>query len=393
MHMTNNIALFAAPRACLLVLALCLQFPAFAQHPDFPVLDTMPALDSLPEYEVAALARRLADQTSQVRDVFAQKAQRAALEREVLADQLAASIADSLAPPEERKILENALKAAQKTEKTALQEVKKADKVLASVQKNVDLEGDALRKNLPKAHKQVAALIPIAPPEEKPIAEVIGAMAISDTPGETPPAAAEGAESDTAAADKSDKKAAPARPQFKKYDPAADVLLNPPARACTLTVDTRDEFSGERRREVQREELFRFTNPSLKPYLQGREHVVCNASVGINGGTYRLNLQFSINDANAKRAFGSLPRNGVAVLKFLDGETFTLYNLRADEGRAGDDKIAYTFTGQYAIDAGMLKKMQKSLLDKVRIAWATGYEDYEVHNVDLLTRQLGCLLK
>jgi len=378
-------------RTILLAIALGLvaQTAAFAQHPDFPELDPLPALDSVPEYALPALARRLADQAGQIRDVFARKADRATLEREVVADQLAASVADTLAPPEERKILERALKATKEAEKAALQEVGKADKVLASVEKLAEQEGEALRKSLPKAYKQVAALIPIPEPEEAPIADIIGVPGVSE-PGAVP-VAPDSAALDANAAPPPPKPAP--RPQFKKYDAATDVLLYPPARLCTLTVDTRDEFSGERRREVQKEELFRFTSPSLKAYLQDRDHVVCHASVTIKGSSTLLNLQFQINDANAKRAFGSLPRNGVAILKLLDGETLTLYNLRTDEGVAGSDKISHTFTGQYAIDPGMLKKLQKTLLDKVRIAWSTGYEDYDAHNVDLLTRQLGCLLK
>jgi len=263
--------------------------------------------------------------------------------------------------------------------------------VLVLVQKLPEQESDALRKSLPKAYKQVAGLISKPEPVETPIAEVIGVPAVSD-PANPPAAGAQDSLAVVAEQPPAPPKPAP-RPQFKKYDPAGDVMLNPPARACALVVDTRDEFSGERRREAQKEELFRFTNPSLKAYLQDRDHIICQASVAVKGSTYLLNLQFQINDANAKRAFGSLPKNGVAILKLLDGETLTLYNLRADEGVAGSDKISYTYTGQYAIDPGMLKKLQKSLLDKVRIAWSTGYEDYETYNVDLLSRQLACLLK
>jgi hypothetical protein len=142
-----------------------------------------------------------------------------------------------------------------------------------------------------------------------------------------------------------------------------------------------------------KEELFRFTNPSLKPYFPDFEHIVCDAAVSVNNNNFLLNLSFTIRDVNARRAFGSLPRNGVALLKFIDGETLTVYNLRADEGVAGAENKVFTFRGQYVLEAGMLKKIQKTLLDKVRIAWGTGYEDYDVQNVDILVRQLGCLLK
>ncbi len=192
---------------------------------------------------------------------------------------------------------------------------------------------------------------------------------------------------------KKEKKTAPGGPVFKTYNPAKDVMLNPPARPCRLITDTRDEFSGERRREVEKEELFRFTNPALKSYFTESDHVRCEAAISSSNNSFLLNLTFTIQDVNARRAFGSLPRNGVAILKFLDGETVTLYNLRADEGQTDGKSPVFTFRGQYAIDPGMLKKMQKTLVDKIRIAWSTGYEDYDIQNVDMLMRQFACILK
>jgi hypothetical protein len=383
---------FAAPRlltTALLTVALLMGLVAHGQHPDFPVLDVLPRLDTLPDDEITDLGSRLVSQTADIREVFYRKAQRATLEREVLSEQLTATLADSSASGEDIRLLTQAVRDAQKTEKIALQDLQKADRVLMSVQKAAEQPPRTLRKSLPKLYKQVQALIP--PPPERPIAEILENVgARTDT---TPAAPAETPANPSETMPPAVPPPAPRRPVFKKYDPAADVMLNPPARGCVLTTDVRDEFSGERRREVQREELFRYTNPSLRPYLQGREHIICQASVSQNGKLYLLNFTFTISDANARRAFGSLPKNGVAVLKFLDGETLTLTNLRADEGRTSDDKITHTFTGQYVLDAAALKKMQKSLLDKIRIAWATGYEDYEIHQVDLIARQLGCLLK
>lgn len=384
--------LTVAPRLlpiAFLAAALLTGQAAHGQHPDFPVLDVLPRLDTLPDEEVADLARRLASQTADIREVFYRKAQRATLEREVLSEQLAATLADSSASGEDIRLLARAVQDAQKTEKIALQDLQKADRVLMSVQKAAEQPPRTLRKSLPKLYKQVETLIP--PPPERPIAEILESVGTrTDT---TPAAPAEMPANTSEATPTATPPPAPRRPVFKKYDPAADVMLNPPARGCVLITDARDEFSGERRRELQREELFRYTNPSLRPYLQGREHIICQASVSQNGKLYLLHLAFTISDANAKRAFGSLPKNGVAILKFLDGETLALTNLRADEGRTSDDKITHTFTGQYVLDAAALKKMQKSLLDKIRIAWATGYEDYEIHQVDLIARQLGCLLK
>ncbi len=372
--------------------ALLTPSAACGQHLDFLALDPLPTrLDTLDDDEVIDLAHRLLSQTTDIREVFLNKAQRATLERQVLEQQLAATLDYGEATSEDIKALQVAIAAAKNEEKAALSALQKAERTLAAVQKTTQQPPRTLRKSLPKIHKQVFALLP--PVEEKPIADIlqnIGTPATDTASMSAPTLAAP----DTPAASKpAAPPPTPPRPVFKKYDLTADVVLNPPPRGCALLTDTRDEFSGERRRELQREELFRHTNPALRPYLQGREHIICQASVSQNGKLYLLNLTFAISDANAKRTFGSLPRNSVAILKFLDGETLALTNLRADEGRTADDKVTHIFTGQYPLDANALRKMQKALLDKVRIAWATGYEDYEVHQVDLIARQLGCLLK
>jgi hypothetical protein len=375
----------------------------FAQNPELPGLDPLPDdLDSLPEYTVKSFARNLANQALDIQAVFDRQAGRTTLEREVLEAQMAASKADTLATKEEREAIAKALKAAKSAEKNALKQQKKAINPVELVLEVAELDSADLRKNLPKAYKKLAALLP--EPEqaaETPIADVIGVPAIADPEivvvetAEMPDSTLQetGLEMPEQTQSKKQKKQRDSRPAIKTYDPAADVMRNPPPRPCVLTLDTRDAFSGELRRETDQEEIFRFTNPSLKTYFTDRDHIICRASLASNSGTYLLQLQFTINDVNAQRAFGNLPRNGVAILRLFDGETYTLYNLRADEGKASEDKKQFTFTGQYVVDPGMLKKLRKTLLDKIRIAWSTGYEDYDVHNVDFLQRHMDCLQK
>ncbi|TNE56785.1 MAG: hypothetical protein EP344_11780 [Bacteroidetes bacterium] len=386
--------------ASLIGFALLVTVQLQAQLPEFPVLDSLPSqLDSLPEYEVKAFARRLADQALEVRDIFQQQADRTTLERDVATDQLAASEADTSATADERKILGKKLKTAKSEEKKAAKQLRKAIDVSEYAESVAVLDSAELRRQLPKAYKRVAALIPEPEVLEEPIADMIGVVAVSEptdlisteTTVDSTAVVAEEPPSDKPS--KKSKPQQPERPPIKTYDPKEDVLLNPPARPCVLTEDTRDAFSGELQREVQAEELFRFTNPALRSYFRDREHIICQAALSTRNGSYVLHLYFTVNDANAPRAFGNLPKNGIAILKLLDGETYTVYNLKLDEGKAADDGQSYTYHGQYLLNTGMFKRMQRSYFDKIRIAWSTGYEDYEIYNIDFFMRQLNCLLK
>jgi hypothetical protein len=160
-----------------------------------------------------------------------------------------------------------------------------------------------------------------------------------------------------------------------------------------IASNSRDEFSGEISREMSRAELFRYTNPALKNYLQGKTHVICEAALATAGPNNTLLLTFTINDPNARKAFGRLDKNSIANLKFMDEVVFTLQNTVPDDGVFNQETGATIFRAQYPLTPEMVKKMRRTPLDKLRIAWSNGYDDYEVQQVDLLMRQAECLSK
>ncbi len=182
-----------------------------------------------------------------------------------------------------------------------------------------------------------------------------------------------------------------APPKFATYDPAQDVMLHPPTPPCSLAVNARDEFTGATLRQTQPGELFRQTNPALRSYLEGKNQIVCLAAIATAGPNASLLITFQINDPNARRAFGNLPKNSLAMLTFTDGATLNLNNLRSDEGSTDPDTRLVTYHAQYPFDAVGLRKIRSTELDRLRIAWSTGYEDYDVQQVDALMRQVKCV--
>lgn len=197
----------------------------------------------------------------------------------------------------------------------------------------------------------------------------------------------------TKEADKSSATAhhAPPTKKFRSYNFSEDVLYFPIAPPCRLTMDTRDEFSGDIRRSTDQAELFRHTNPLLKTYLQGKTQVICESSLERTGSQMMLHLHLQMNDPNAKKAQGHLPRNAQAILKFIDGSTQSVYNMQADEGKSDAEGQAFAFEGQFLLDREVQRKVRAVELDKIRLYWANGYEDYEVHDLRLLMRQMKCV--
>lgn len=276
-----------------------------------------------------------------------------------------------------------------KEAKAAASRYKKAAGILSKVEKHQGFiasvnpdDSLALRKNLPKIWKQTSLLYEdVFPPEPK--SKVDSTAATVEKPRK---------EKKTESAPDPSVSSNPGK-RFAAYDPAKDVMLNPPTPACVIASSSRDEFSGEISKEMSRAELFRFTNPALRTYLQGKTHVICEAALSSTGPNNHLILTFTINDPNARKAFGRLDKNSIATLKFMDESIFTLQNTVPDDGVFNPETGATIFRAQYPVNPELFKKMRRVALDKLRIAWSNGYDDYEVQQVDLLMRQVECLLK
>ena len=351
------------------------------------VPDSLPNPDSLSFPEMTALAGQLAVQARNYESELSRKTLTAAVVRESVEQQLKTAKLDTLTPKATLDSLSTVLKTVKSTEKMAHKNQKQATQVVAFTDKVAAMDSLSQRKNIRKSWKQVKELDALLhPPVERPIAEVLNTTAPSDS----------GADSSAVAEKRKPKEKKPEKPgpKYKPYDPAADVLLNPPKRPCVLAVHTRDEFSGQTYRETQREALFRFTNEVMKKVLPpDQPHIVCEAALSNSGANTSLHLTISIRDANARKAFGSLAKNSIATLKFLDGDTFTLNNTRNDDGVRDESGQVFTYRAQYPVDAAFVKKMRKTELDKIRIAWGTGYEDYDVQGIDVLILQGKCLFE
>lgn len=379
---------------------ICLLFIGFRtlagaqQLPDsFPA--SIPHADSLSETDLSGLLGTLVAHAGMFASELGRQAEQASVIYTDAGQRLDTARKDTLSPKSSLDSLSGLVKTAKKEQKEAEKRQKQAASALEFAEKVAQMDAVGQRKNLDKCYKRVRAvhdlLYPPAP--EKPIAEIIGNEGVVATDS-LPPRPDIPTEPVAEKAPEKGKTKEKAGPKFKPYDPSADVMLNPPPRPCSLAVNTRDEFSGETYQEVQKEELFRYTNEVMKKHLPpDQPHIICNAALSSGGATVSLQLHFDIRDNNARRTFGSLGKNSAVILKFLDGTTFTAVNVRSDEGTPGSEGQVFSFKGQYVLDPAAVKKLRKTELDKIRVAWSTGYEDYEIQNVDLLMRQAKCLFE
>jgi len=161
---------------------------------------------------------------------------------------------------------------------------------------------------------------------------------------------------------------------------------------CQAEVDTVDLATGRRRIELRPSLLFTHTDPDLRPYFKDKDLITCYGRLSKIGPYIYLTVNFHIASSHSQNNFGLLQEGSLFRLKLFDGEFVSLYNIKADKGHIDPYSGHTIFTGQYALGKTEIKKISHAELDKIRVLWGTGYEDYEVYHMDILIKQINCLL-
>ncbi len=163
-------------------------------------------------------------------------------------------------------------------------------------------------------------------------------------------------------------------------------------RTCEFTFDGIDAFTNQPRRELQPELFFSHTDSRIKPYLKEREYMTCHGYLtSIAGGFRYLTLTFRIASRTAQREYGGIRNGGLLNLLLLDGSTISLFSQGGSQLKVDPETNDIIYRARYPIDYQKEKLILRSEIDQVRVVWATGYEDYEVYNIDFFMNQLVCL--
>lgn len=390
---------FSSPNRLFFVLcAALLPLLSFAQA----TLAPLPPIDSLSDWQVSELVQQYAAKALVFEQILSERTSAATTRRVNKEELLQMVTLDSTFSKSDQDSIANLLKIFKKEEKAAVQKQKQAANTLKLANNIMEFDNDAKRKKLPVLWKEMYKTdLLINPPEKeflvkkapkKPVIPKKSSKEKNVKPAEIPE---EGRDIVVEAAipislpspPKNQQTAVPTR----KYDPAADVMLHPPSLPCRLSVDTRDEFSGEQYRRTVSVELFRSSPAALKAFLQGKPNVQCDAALISSGANAFLDLTFTINDPNPRKSFGKIEKGSLTTLKFMDGSSYNLSNQQLSDIVQNQETQVAVCSAQYLLPAEALKKIRRSELDKIRIAWSSGYEDYDVQYVVLLMEQANCL--
>ncbi|MDZ7876973.1 MAG: hypothetical protein U5L45_04850 [Saprospiraceae bacterium] len=180
---------------------------------------------------------------------------------------------------------------------------------------------------------------------------------------------------------------------YRTYDRSADVFMKSPPPECAIAYDGRDEFTGKNKRETVPTQLFAHTDEAMRKGLQDKEFITCDLTgtkVESSRYTY-LNMTFTILSKDIQRTLGFLDRGTPIIFVLVNGKKITMRTNKTDIGVVDIDKNTTTYKAQ--LTAESITDLTESELDYVRVNWSSGYEDYEVYDVDVLKNLFNCLYK
>ncbi len=175
-------------------------------------------------------------------------------------------------------------------------------------------------------------------------------------------------------------------------NPAANYPHTTPGNNCRLAYEGVDEYTKQRRRDVQKQLLFTHTDERLRPYLEDKEYMTCEGFMSSLAGGYRFfTLQFTFAYPNAREAYGFIEKGSYLMVRLLNGDFVTLRSGTMDRGRWDTERELLTYSVHYPVDRSQLNILRRSELDSLLVFWSSGYEEYDVYEVGFFINQLACL--
>lgn len=169
-------------------------------------------------------------------------------------------------------------------------------------------------------------------------------------------------------------------------------LKSLPEKACKFDFEGKDPLNGQYRKDLEKETLFTYTDERLRLYLKDKEYLQCDAFMTrLNNNFHFLSLEFTFAYPNAREAYGFIEKGSMLIIKLLNGGFIQLRSGKMDNGQYNTESELLTYGVNYIIPPNMINSLKNMEVDSIIVTWSSGYEEYEMFNIDFFQRQISCL--
>ena len=104
-----------------------------------------------------------------------------------------------------------------------------------------------------------------------------------------------------------------------------------------------------------------------------------------------MTLEFTFAYPNAREAYGFIEKGSILTVKMLNGDFVNLRSGVMDQGSYDTETELLSYRVYYPIDRSQMSILKNNEVDAIRVFWSSGFEEYEVYQLDFFSNQLQCI--
>ncbi len=180
------------------------------------------------------------------------------------------------------------------------------------------------------------------------------------------------------------------RYNFPKQE-QSDLIKHPPVARCQTELII-DPKTNEKSFVLPMRELLTFTPDKLKLLLDEDAYLTFTGQLWKKDSDYFFRLSVLIRDKQARASFGGIPMQASLELQLINGNVVNIKNQLTAEfiPIKGDE---HKLEALFKLERDDLKQLERYELDRMRVHWGAGYEDYDLYNLMFFQNQIACLKK
>lgn len=164
-----------------------------------------------------------------------------------------------------------------------------------------------------------------------------------------------------------------------------------PTGNCIYKTNEVDEFTKSKKLVLKEEDFIKYTSEELKKYYKNRDYLTCQVYCAQVSELKVVYLYWKILSKETYKTYGSIEKGTKFMVKLKNEQMIELLFSEYDSGDTNYDYGYTTFSSYIILNDEQFESLQSSEIDKIRMYWSKGYEDYPVVNSSVFINQLPCV--
>lgn len=161
--------------------------------------------------------------------------------------------------------------------------------------------------------------------------------------------------------------------------------------SCTIVFDGFDEGLDAKRKETGAARLFGYTHPRLRQHFVNKDYIETMASMAKIDKDYYLVLRLDVASKSASKNYGAILSSERLRLRLIDGSNIYGQPVNNQSGTLEQYTGHTIYNPIIKIHKDDIKRLERIPLDDIGIVWTSGFENYEVYDIDILQNLTKCL--